>query len=96
MFILSTLGILVGLLLGGRFTVFVLAPVTCAVLAFVVIAGIAQGNGLWWSAFEMIAIATSVQFGYLLGVVAQSVMGSVRGGNQGTTPLANRPQNWSA
>jgi hypothetical protein len=95
MFTLSSIGILVGLLLGARFTVFVLIPVICVALAFAAVDWVAQGGGLWRPTFEMIAIAVSVQIGYMLGLVAQSVMGSVRGSNQDTTPLPNRPQKWS-
>jgi len=68
MFILSSLGILVGLLLGARFTVFVLVPVICVALAFAAIDWVARGDGLWRPTFEMMAIAISVQFGYMLGV----------------------------
>jgi hypothetical protein len=95
MFILGSIGILVGLLLGARFTVFVLVPVICVALAFAAVDWVAQGGGLWRLTSEMIAIAISVQVGYMLGLVAQSVMDSVRSSNQGTTPLPNRPQKWS-
>jgi hypothetical protein len=95
MLILSLIGIFVGLLLGARFTVFVLVPVICVALAFAIVDWIAQADGLWRPIFEVIAIAISVQFGYMLGLVSQSVVGSVRRSNQGTASLPNRPQRWS-
>jgi hypothetical protein len=94
MFILSSIGIFVGFLLGARFTMLVLVPVMGVALAFAAVDGTAQGDGFWRPAFEMIAIAISVQFGYMLGLVVQSIIGSVRDSNQGTTPLPNQSQNW--
>ena len=81
MLILSLIGILVGMVLGIRCKVFVLVPVICVALAIAVIDGIARGDGLWRLAFALIVIAISVQLGYFLGLVTQSVMGAVRGTN---------------
>jgi hypothetical protein len=95
MFILNSIGIFVGFLLGSRFTMLVLVPVMGVALTFAAIDGTAQGDGFWRPTFEMIATAISVQFGYIFGLVVQSIVGSVRDSNRGTTPLPNQPQKWS-
>jgi|SRR5450631_4755337 len=81
MVILLVIGILVGAVLSLRFKVLVLVPVICGALSIVVVDGIARGDGLLRLAVAMIAIATSVQLGFILGVGARSVIGATRAGN---------------
>ena len=81
MVILMVIGILVGAVLGLRFKVLVLVPVICGALSIVVVDGIARGDGLLRIAVAMIVIATSVQLGFVLGIVTRSVMGAARAGN---------------
>jgi hypothetical protein len=87
MLILGLIGILVGMVLGMLLNVFVLVPVICIALAIAALDGIARWDGLWHPTFLMIVIATSVQLGYFLGVVAKSVMGSVRRTSHGVVSL---------
>jgi hypothetical protein len=70
---LMVIGILVGAVLALRFKVLVLVPVICVELAIVLVDGIARGNGAWWSALAIVAIATSTQVGYFTGSVIKSV-----------------------
>jgi hypothetical protein len=87
MLILGLIGILVGIVLGMPLNVLVLVPVICIALAIAVLDGIARWDGLWHPTFVMIVIATSVQLGYFLGVVAKSAMGSMRRTNHGAVSL---------
>ena len=93
MLILSLISILVGVVFGMRFTVLVVAPVTCGALAIAIADGISRGTGLWRLTFAMIVIGISIQLGYVLGIVAQEVMNSVRGANNKPVSL---PRSWSA
>jgi hypothetical protein len=83
MMILLIMGVLVGVVLGLRFKVFVLVPVICVALAVVVVEGIASGDELWRLALAMIVIATSLQLGYFLGTVG----GAARTSNDGRVSI---------
>jgi hypothetical protein len=89
--ILILIGVLVGAVLGVRFTVFVLVPVIFVALAIVAVGGVVRGDDLWQLAISMIVIATSVQVGYILGIVTQFVMGSVRSTHNSTVSLPTLP-----
>jgi hypothetical protein len=78
---LASVGVLLGAVLGLRFKVLVLVPVICAALPIVVVAGIARGEGLWRLALAMIVVATSLQLGYILGIVVRFVLGAARAPN---------------
>jgi hypothetical protein len=88
MLILMAIGILVGAVLGLRFKVLVLVPVICVALAIVLVDGIARGDGLWWLALAMVVIATSLQLGYILGIVVRFVLGAVRAPNHGRVSMS--------
>jgi hypothetical protein len=78
------IGVLVGAVLGLRFKVFALVPVIFIALAVVALHGVARGDDFWRLAVSMIAIATSLQVGYLGG---SFVLGSARGVNHRTVSL---------
>jgi hypothetical protein len=59
--------ILVGAVLAWRFTAFVLIPAVALDLAFVVAAGVAQGNDVWSTVLVMVLSAVGLQLGYLAG-----------------------------
>jgi hypothetical protein len=87
MVILMVIGILVGTVLGLRFKVLVLVPVSCVALPIVVVDGIARGDELWRLALAVIVIATSLQLGYILGNVVRFVIGAARGPNHGRVTM---------
>jgi hypothetical protein len=89
---LILIGILVGaLLLGLRFTVFVLVPVICIALATTAVGGVVRGDDLWQLAISMIMIATAVQVGYILGVIIRFVTGWARSTYHSTVSLPRLP-----
>ena len=65
----SMIGLGVGFLLGLRFKVFVLVPVTLAAVMLWPIAGLNWSNAAW-----MLLTAAAIQAGYLLGVVTCELM----------------------
>jgi len=67
--IIILMGILAGALLGLRFQVFVLIPVSCGALAIVVVDGIARGDGFLQLALAIAMTAIALQVGYVLGSV---------------------------
>jgi hypothetical protein len=71
--IIILIGILVGAVLGLRFQVFVLVPVSCGALAIVVVEGIAHGDGLVQLALALAGTAIALQVGYALGSVVGSL-----------------------
>jgi len=77
------LGVLVGAVLGLRFTMLVLVPVTCVALGIALVDGIARGDGAWWLAFTMIMISIALQLGYIFGIVVRFVIGGAHAGNHG-------------
>jgi hypothetical protein len=87
MMIVILMGVLVGAVLGLRFKMFVLVSVFCAGLPFIIVGGISRGDGFWRVALAMIVLATSVQVGYTLGSVLQSVIGVARAGNHGRVSM---------
>jgi hypothetical protein len=81
------MGVLVGVVLGLRFKVFVLVPVICGALPVVAIDGVASGDGLLGMVFAMIVMAIALQMGYFLGNVLRFVMGSERSTNSGKVSM---------
>jgi len=67
--IIILMGILAGAVLGLRFQVFVLIPVSCGALAIVVVDGIARGDGFLQLALAIAMTAIALQVGYVLGSV---------------------------
>ena len=71
---------LVGAALALRFKVIVLVPATVLVALVVTIAGLTVGNGLRTIALYVVANATALQVGYLVGLLLCSRFGSASGG----------------
>jgi hypothetical protein len=67
MLILILIGIVLGAVLGLRFRMFVLVPVFCATIPFVVAHGVSRGDELWRVALEVTALIIFVQLGYTFG-----------------------------
>jgi hypothetical protein len=72
MIILAAIGLLVGAALGLRFSVFILIPAICFALIIAAVDGIARGHEVWWIASTMVIAATSIQVGYIGGIVVRS------------------------
>jgi len=84
-FLLLT-GILVGAALGLRFKVFVLVPATAVALGIVAVGQIAYGQSLGRIAIAMIAIAASIQIGYIGGIVIRFAAGAKWGRHSDDAP----------
>ena len=78
MMVLSTMGVLVGTVLGLDFKVLILVPASGIAGALVAAAGIPSGEGGWQIAFAIVAVAISVQLGYLAGTVMRQVFDAAR------------------
>ena len=67
----AILSLLVGAVLGLRFTFVILVPVIALAGLAIVAAGVAGGLGAWSVLLAIALIATSIQIGYLGGVFAR-------------------------
>jgi hypothetical protein len=67
MTILMVVGILVGGVLGLRFSVIALGPVLCVGLVIVIVEGIVRGDRLWQIGFAIAMVAVAAQMGYFFG-----------------------------
>jgi hypothetical protein len=81
MLILTLVAVLIGVVLGLRFRVFVLVPVICGGLAIIVVDGVARGNGFLQLAFAMIATVAALQLGYFLGNVVVGILSAAKASN---------------
>lgn len=69
---------LLGAVLGTRYKVQILFPVTlCGVLA-VAVGCLLTGNGVWWSTVIALSSATTLQLGYLVGLGTRFLMAASR------------------
>jgi hypothetical protein len=88
MLLVVVVGILVGAVLGLRFTIFALVPVTCGALAIAVVDEMAYGHGLSGLIVTVIMIVISTQLGYMLGVFVRTLlMGAGQVGNRNEVSL---------
>jgi hypothetical protein len=67
MWTLTTISILVGVVLGLRFNLFILVPTIGLALTMVVVTGMARGDGAWSLVATMIVVTTFLQLGYIGG-----------------------------
>jgi hypothetical protein len=67
MAIMAALCLLLGVALGLRFNVLVLAPAICFVVIGAVVDGLARRNGVWLTVSAMVAVTAAMQLGYCLG-----------------------------
>jgi hypothetical protein len=66
---LAIIGVFVGIALGLRFKVLVLVPAIASAIIFVVIAGLARGDGFRSIVLAMVIVGIAIQLGYLVGIV---------------------------
>jgi hypothetical protein len=74
MLILMMISVLIGVVLGLRFKVFILVPAIGLALAIAAaVNGIVVGEGAWQLVGTMVVVATSLQLGYVGGSIVQFV-----------------------
>ena len=69
MIVLAVSSLLIGVLLGLRFKVYILIPAIFSVLALVILIDLARGNDFWWLAISVGLVTVGLQVGYLIGAV---------------------------
>lgn len=70
----AILAFLCGMVLGQRFKVFVLAPAILLVLVLILGVGIARAETAWTIGLNTVALITSLQIGYLLGLAIRQLL----------------------
>jgi len=63
---------LAGVALGLRFKVLILVPAVTLTMLFAAIVGVARGDMFWSIAIAMILLVTSIQVGYLVGILIRA------------------------
>jgi hypothetical protein len=81
-------GILVGAILGLRFNIVILIPVTCAALTIAAVEGTAGGESFWYIASTVVLVVTALQLGYLGGSAIVSIIGSRRASNRSSESIS--------
>ena len=89
MLIITTISILVGIVVGLRFKVFILVPTVGLATALVAANGIMLGDGIWRIAATMVIAATLLQLGYVGGSVLRLIIGVARGTDHGRASMPN-------
>lgn len=72
---LAIIGVLAGVVLGLRYKVLILVPAVAMAIVFAVIVGVASADHFWSIVLATVVAATSVQLGYLVGIVIRAVAG---------------------
>ena len=79
MLVVGLLGMLVGVVLGMRFRVFILFPAIALACAVIAAMGFAGNEGMPSSAVAMMmAAAAALQMGYLLGIATRTILAAAR------------------
>ena len=89
--LLATLMFLVGMLLGQRFTMLILAPAILLAVVIAVGAGIAGGQTPGMITLLTVAAVACLQIGYLLGVVVLQLTTAGRASRHSSGSLADSP-----
>jgi len=66
---LAIISVFVGIALGLRFKVLVLVPAIASAIIFIVIAGLARGDGFGSIVLATVMVGVALQLGYLIGIV---------------------------
>jgi hypothetical protein len=72
---LAIVGVLAGMGLGLRYKVLILVPALTVAMVFAMIVAIACGDHLWSIILTMAIPGTTVQLGYLAGIVMRVALG---------------------
>jgi hypothetical protein len=89
MLILTTISIFAGIVLGLRFTAFILVPAVGLALALLAANGMAHEDGVWSLVATMVVVATFLQLGYIGGSVLRFIMGTVRATDHGRASMTS-------
>jgi hypothetical protein len=82
--VISTLiGTLFGTLLGLRFMALIVPPAIFVAVAIVAVSGTARGDDIVWLVLTMIAVAASLQVGYIAGCILRAIVAAIRANNDG-------------
>jgi hypothetical protein len=65
---LAIIGALIGIALGLRYKVLILAPAVTLAMIFALMVGVARADSFWSIVLTTAAVATALQFGYLAGI----------------------------
>ena len=74
----TMISLLVGMVLGQRFKVLVLMPTVAIALILVIGVGVARADTAWWIVLMVVAAATSLQIGYLMGIGVRHALVAAR------------------
>ena len=91
MTILAISAVLIGTVLGLRFTVWILVPGIAFALFAAVATGVAHRHGLGAVALAMLLCAVGLQLGYLFGAATRYVMTAARSPRARTVAPVSRP-----
>jgi hypothetical protein len=94
MMTLSMVSLLVGAALGQRFQVIVLAPAVAIALVLAIGTGVTCGDPGWSIVLMAVAVAASVQIGYLIGIGIFHVLAATL--TSGPSPLTFPTRSTSA
>jgi hypothetical protein len=82
--VISTLiGTFFGALLGLRFKVVIVAPAILIAVAIVAVSGAVHGDGIMWIALTALAVAASLQVGYIAGCTLRAIVAATHTNNDG-------------
>ena len=87
MMTLAMISVLVGMVLGQRFNILILVPTMAIALIFAVGVGIARDDTFWRIVLLAVAVASSLQVGYLAGIVIRHVLVAARSSRSPATSL---------
>ena len=76
-FELAIIGIVVGIVLGLRYKVLILAPAVLFVIVLAIVIGVARADSAWSIVLMTIVAVTAVQLGYLAGIVIRATIGVI-------------------
>jgi predicted neutral ceramidase superfamily lipid hydrolase len=88
MWIITLLSLLAGMVLGQRFKVMILVPLSAVALLATMATRAAAGDSLWHVVLGAAIVVTSLQIGYLIGVGARYALIVSRAGRLRPVPLA--------
>lgn len=71
---LAVISVLAGIALGLRYRVVILVPAVASIVIFAIVIGVARGDDLWSITLAIVAAATAVQVGYLVGIAIRAIV----------------------
>ena len=81
------ISLIIGIVLGLWFKVFVLVPAIGLALATAAVHGVVVEEGIWWLVGTMVEVATFIQLGYLGGSILRSVTDGTRAAEKGKASM---------